>query len=109
MSTKISRYERKDESEGMAEANLKTPTQPSLPEPLFEGTRRSRVRGLCEHDMNNQTVMILAEEQRRMRTDKHAEFAGPQKVGEGMALKIWAERRHLFSFIFAFFFEYLLL
>ena len=70
-----------------------------IPEPFFEGIRQSRIRGLCEHDMNNQTVMILAEEQRRMRTDKHAEFAGPKKVGEGMALKIWAERSHLLIFI----------
>jgi hypothetical protein len=33
---------------------------------------------------------------------KHAEFAGPKKVGEGMALKIWAELRHPFRFICVF-------
>ena len=28
-----------------------------------------------------------------VRINKQAEFAGPKKVGEGMALKIWAELR----------------
>jgi len=36
---------------------------------------------------------MLAEERTGGRTDKHAEFAGPKRVGEGMALKIWAELR----------------
>ncbi len=41
-----------------------------------------------------------------VRINKHAEFAGPKNVGEGMALKIWAERRHLFKFICVFVFRY---
>jgi len=38
--------------------------------------------------------------------NKQAEFHRTEKVGEGMALKIWAERRHLFRFICVFVFRY---
>ena len=59
----------------------------SLPESFFEGTRRSRARGLFEHGaiygMVLRTAKTFGQEM-----DKQAEFRRAEKVDEGMALKI---------------------
>jgi len=50
--------------------------------------------------------MMIAERHLVGIINKRAEFRRTEKVGEGMALKIWAERRHLFKFICVFSFRY---
>ena len=45
--------------------------------------------------------MKVAERHLVVIINKCAEFRRTEKVGEGMALKIWAELRQLFRFIFA--------
>ena len=54
---------------------------------------------MCEHDMTSQVVMTVAERHQVVIVNKHAEFRRTEKVGEGMALKIWAELRQPFGFI----------
>jgi hypothetical protein len=51
----------------------------------FEGTRRSRARGLCEHDRVHQAALSMVERYLCVRDDKHAEFRRAEKVDEGMA------------------------
>jgi len=57
----------------------------SLPESFFEGTRRSRARGLFEHGSINRTVLSIGEGHLGVRFDKHAEFRRAEKNDEGMA------------------------
>ena len=59
----------------------------SLPESFFEGIRRSRTRGLFEHETINGMVLRIAKTFGQ-EMDKHAEFRRAEKVDEGMALKI---------------------
>ena len=61
---------------------------------------------MCEHGMNSREMMMVAERILVMIINKRAEFRRTEKVGEGMALKIWAERRHLFRFICDILFRY---
>jgi len=51
----------------------------------FEGIRRSRTRGLFEHDSIHQTVLGMIGEHSDVRFDKRAEFRRTEKVEEGMA------------------------
>jgi len=51
----------------------------------FEGIRRSRARGLCEHDRVHRTVLGMTVEYPGVRFDRHAEFRRAEKVDEGMA------------------------
>jgi len=51
----------------------------------LEGTRRSRARGLCEHDIIHRAVLIVPKRYPSERDDKHAEFRRAEKVEEGMA------------------------
>ena len=50
--------------------------------------------------------MTVAERHQVVIVNKHAEFRRTEKVGEGMALKIWAELRQSFRFICVFSFRY---
>jgi len=43
--TKLIEEAQCDECEGLAKAKWKIRTHPSLPEPFFEGTQQTRVRG----------------------------------------------------------------
>jgi len=43
--------------------------------------------------------MMISERHLVVIINKHAEFHRTEKVGEGMALKIWAELRHPFRFM----------
>ena len=54
---------------------------------------------MCEHGRNSQAVMMKAEDHLVVIINKRAEVRRTEKVGEGMALKIWAERRQPFRFI----------
>jgi len=49
---------------------------------------------------------MIAERHPGVIFNKRAEFRRTEKVGEGMALKTWAELRHLFRFICVFLFRY---
>ena len=60
----------------------------SLPELFFEGTRRSRARGLFEQSIIHQAGLRMAREHLGVRANKHAQFRRAEKVDEGMALKI---------------------
>jgi len=51
----------------------------------FEGTRRSRARGLFEHDSIHRKVLGMTGEYPDVRFDKRAEFRRAEKVDEGMA------------------------
>jgi hypothetical protein len=51
----------------------------------FEGTRRSRARGLSEHDIIHRAVLIMTGRYLGARDDKHAEFRRAEKIDEGMA------------------------
>jgi hypothetical protein len=54
---------------------------------------------MCEHGMNSQAVMMIADRHLVVVSNKRAEFRRTEKVGEGMALKIWAELKHPSRFI----------
>jgi len=51
----------------------------------FEGTRRSRARGLFEHDSIHRAALSMTGEYPGVRFDEHAEFRKAEKVDEGMA------------------------
>jgi len=55
---------------------------------------------MCEHGIYSRAVMMIAERHLVVVISKCAEFHRTEKVGEGMALKIWAELRQPFGFIF---------
>jgi len=62
---------------------------------------------MCEHGINRGEVMMTAERHLVVAINKRAEFRRTEKVGEGMALKIWAERSHPFRFTCLHFIRYL--
>jgi hypothetical protein len=52
---------------------------------FFEGIRRSRARGLYEHENIHRTALITAERYPGVNHNEHAEFRRAEKVDEGMA------------------------
>ncbi len=54
----------------------------------LEGIRRSRARGLFEHDRVHRAALSITGKYPGVRFDKHAEFRRAEKVDEGMSLKI---------------------
>ena len=61
---------------------------------------------MCEHGMSSRAGMMIAERLPCVIDNKRAEFRRTEKVGEGMALKIWAERSHPFRFTCLHFIRY---
>ena len=60
----------------------------SLPESSFEGTRRSRARGMFEQGIMHRAILRVAEGHPGVSMDKRAQFRRAEKDDEGMALKI---------------------